>query len=502
MTRPAVSVGIACFNAAQHLRAAVETVRAQTIADWEVVIVDDCSTDDSHALALGLAASDPRVRVERLKRNGGPAAARGRALALASGEWFSVLDSDDLMHPDRLRRLVTRAEEDGADLVADDLLLFGEDGRQASRLLHCRSGKPFWLTLGDYLAKTMMYGGGPDLGFLKPLFRRDFLHEHRLSYDRRLRVGEDDDLVLRALLAGAHYRIVPAPTYFYRRHSESISHTHLEQLPAIIACSEELRPAVIAAGGAEARIFERRTRARRRGYHYGRMIDHLKRRQLRKALSWLVRSPTPLPLFRLPLAARIVRVRRAVAGTREDRRPMRLDAARAGRGPLVWFCQRATSANIRGLEWFLESVWPRVQQEVPDARLVLPAVAARALRGTGSPTVRVLAFGPLDALDLAGQVAIFPSTVAGGEPPYLLEALAASNLVVATGLALSGVGRRPPNLVQADTADEFGIALAHALRQKEVPSSVLEGSVHVGGARSGYSDAGTMVRLLEASGNG
>ena len=74
-------------------------------------------------------ADDPRIRLVRSAQNSGPAAARNKALALARGDWIAVMDSDDLMHPDRLKRLIAAAERDGADIVADDLIEFESDVR-------------------------------------------------------------------------------------------------------------------------------------------------------------------------------------------------------------------------------------------------------------------------------------------------------------------------------------------------------------------------------------
>ena len=66
-----------------------------------------------------------------LPNNGGPAAARNAGFAEAAGRWVAVLDSDDLMHPRRLERLVAEAEREGADIIADDLLVFHETGGRA-----------------------------------------------------------------------------------------------------------------------------------------------------------------------------------------------------------------------------------------------------------------------------------------------------------------------------------------------------------------------------------
>ncbi|MEE9415800.1 MAG: glycosyltransferase family A protein, partial [Acidimicrobiales bacterium] len=99
---PAVSVIIPVFNRVDRLGEAVESVLSQD-ASVEVVIVDDCSTDGSAELARQIAAARSQVMVSSLTPNKGPAAARNRGLKLATSEFVSFLDSDDLMTAGRLK---------------------------------------------------------------------------------------------------------------------------------------------------------------------------------------------------------------------------------------------------------------------------------------------------------------------------------------------------------------------------------------------------------------
>src|SRR5690606_18577211 len=142
----------------------------------------------------------------------------------ARGRWIAVFDTDDLMADDRLQRLVERGEEDGADLVVDNLMVFDERGLAAARpFLPLRKYlTPRWITLADYVAAARMYARAPSYGYLKPLFRAESLGA--LRYRETLRIGEDYDLVLRMLLAGAAMRLEPLPLYRYRKHGGSISH--------------------------------------------------------------------------------------------------------------------------------------------------------------------------------------------------------------------------------------------------------------------------------------
>lgn len=97
--RPLVSIVMPCFNAASHLDRSVGSVLAQDSSDWQLLIVDDGSTDDSwHQLEL-LAMRDPRITVMR-QSNAGAAAARNRGLDAATGQLIAFLDADDTWEPD------------------------------------------------------------------------------------------------------------------------------------------------------------------------------------------------------------------------------------------------------------------------------------------------------------------------------------------------------------------------------------------------------------------
>src|SRR5687768_8586869 len=98
-----VSVLIPAYNAAPWIEAAVESVRRQTFADWEIVAVDDASTDDTHALLRSFAG--PQVRVERNAQNLGMTANWNRCLSFATGDLVLKLDADDVLKPRALELL-------------------------------------------------------------------------------------------------------------------------------------------------------------------------------------------------------------------------------------------------------------------------------------------------------------------------------------------------------------------------------------------------------------
>ena len=300
---------MATYNAAATIEACLRSALAQSLAAIEVIVVDDASHDDTVAIVQRIAASDPRLQLVQMARNGGPAAARNRALDLARGEWFAVLDSDDLIAPDRIARMVDLAQRESADTVADDLVAFQDGDPASARFFLPPDTAPRWLDLPHYLDQTQMFArGGANYGYLKPMFRRAALQRAGLRYDETLRIAEDDDLIVRMLLAGLRYRLSESAGYAYRQHPASTSH---RLAPERAAAMVRASAALLAAAG-RAHPAHRALRARHaafvRAESFARLVDALKQRRAGTALKLALANPAALPLLRMPLGAALARL--------------------------------------------------------------------------------------------------------------------------------------------------------------------------------------------------
>jgi len=216
-TAPQVSVLIAAWSAEQTLGRAIDSALAQNVP-LEVIVIDDASPDGTTRVADAAARGDPRVHVLRQARNGGPAAARNAGLAVARAPWVTVLDADDFFcAPDRLAQLLTIAQAQAADFVADDLWKVAEADPYGPRTAML-SQTPIGIQVLDAAGfvngnLSARHGGRRELGFLKPLMSRAFLTRHGLTYDPRIRLGEDYVLYARALIAGARFVLSDAAGY-------------------------------------------------------------------------------------------------------------------------------------------------------------------------------------------------------------------------------------------------------------------------------------------------
>ncbi len=305
---PTVSVVIANYNGASHLAAAIRSALRQTLSDLEVIVVDDASTDSSVEIADQFARGDSRVQVIKLARNAGPARARNAGFDRAVGRWIAVLDSDDLMHPRRLERLVAEADQAGADIIADDLLVFydGDPAKPHRHLSGRLARSSSWIGAGDYLRSNEIYKSRVVLGYLKPLFLRAAIDEAGVRYDESITIGEDSDLVTRCLTSGLKFLICPFPYYLYRRHDASLSRVlstiHLRALQAaaldqMASAPPPLKP-----------VYQRYCAALATALAYGQALDALRARRLGPALGILARRPQAIPLFHMPVSARIGRL--------------------------------------------------------------------------------------------------------------------------------------------------------------------------------------------------
>jgi glycosyltransferase involved in cell wall biosynthesis len=130
VSTPRVSVIIPAYNRAETITTAIRSVQAQSIGDWELLVVDDASTDNTVAVVESIL--DPRIRLLRQTTNGGPSVARQTGVDAASGEFVALLDSDDEWLPEKLAKQL----QSGASAVGCGY--FVRQGEEEWTFLHPR----------------------------------------------------------------------------------------------------------------------------------------------------------------------------------------------------------------------------------------------------------------------------------------------------------------------------------------------------------------------------
>lgn len=322
-----VCVCIAAYNAQGTIARAVASALRQTHVT-EVIVVDDASRDGTVATARRCDDGSGRLSVIALESNGGPSAARNKALGHSRAGIFCVLDSDDYFISDRIGRLL--GSNLGAwDFLADDILIVPEQlldaapaglTDEAPRLL-------LDLDLPTFVLSNIIVPGRPrgELGFLKPLIRRQFLDAHGLGYDQRMRLGEDYALYVRALMAGARFKIADFSGYVAveRPNSLSVSHSaaDLEAIKAFDeACVEE---SALSTNAREALVDHLRATTDR--WALARALEIRRAEGVGAALRFLAHQSASAPYVasRL-LQARSERLRRRIGGGKEAQRSRHL----------------------------------------------------------------------------------------------------------------------------------------------------------------------------------
>lgn len=132
---PQVSIITPTYNCARFIAQTIESVQAQTFTDWEMIISDDCSTDDTLKVIEPYLNSDARIKYICNDKNSGAAVTRNNALRVAQGRWIAFLDSDDLWMPAKLEQQIAFMENNGYAFSYTDYVEIDESSKSLGRLI-------------------------------------------------------------------------------------------------------------------------------------------------------------------------------------------------------------------------------------------------------------------------------------------------------------------------------------------------------------------------------
>jgi glycosyltransferase involved in cell wall biosynthesis len=128
MTQDLVSIITPSYNCSDYIAATIESIQGQTYGNWELLITDDCSTDDTVAIVERYAATDSRIRLLKLDVNSGAGVARNKSIAAAQGRYIAFCDSDDRWLPTKLERQVEFLKKNNATVGYSSYLTCNEVG--------------------------------------------------------------------------------------------------------------------------------------------------------------------------------------------------------------------------------------------------------------------------------------------------------------------------------------------------------------------------------------
>ena len=212
MKNPVVSIVMPTYNVEKYISAAIVSVINQTYSDWELLVIDDGSTDNSNSVAQAYANKDLRIKVLK-KENGGLSDARNYGIDLAKGKYIHFFDSDDAVEPDFYEKMVNAIE-----IKNDDFVICGyykdfisSDGTKSTWFSHITNvSTPIeknvkWSeTFSDCFNYTW-----------NKLYNANFLKNNELKFKKGLSIIEDQEFLSRVLLVNPSYSFFDYHGYHY-----------------------------------------------------------------------------------------------------------------------------------------------------------------------------------------------------------------------------------------------------------------------------------------------
>ena len=220
---PKVSVIVPVYNVEKYIGRCIESIQEQTLTDWELILVDDCSPDNSIEIIQEYEKKDSRIIVKRHDVNHGPMIARRWGDAIASGEYITYCDGDDMLPDNALDLLYNTALETGADIVSGNMTYVSING----------SKKVFKSTLNHgndrICAFKSLLRGELRHNLCSKLFKASLLKEYEYKSYEHFTNGEDGYVFYLVVSHITKIVQIEAPVYYYMQNMQSSSQVRLRE---------------------------------------------------------------------------------------------------------------------------------------------------------------------------------------------------------------------------------------------------------------------------------
>ncbi len=205
-----ISIIMPSYNAKNFIGPTIESVLSQSYKNWELIVIDDCSTDGTPEIVNTYAARDERIRQIKLEHNhGAPAAPRNIGVRAAQGEWVALLDSDDIWHPRKLEFQMKHLSESGAEFCStqmrdfintDDIEFTEPNNISIEKITFQRQLRRYRTPTSSIVMKKKLLESNP--------FNEDLRYKAREDFDCWLRIHERIDHSIKLGFPFLHYRLV------------------------------------------------------------------------------------------------------------------------------------------------------------------------------------------------------------------------------------------------------------------------------------------------------
>ena len=230
-TTPLVTVVVPAFNAERLIGVTIESVVAQSFTDWEMLVVDDCSSDRTSEVVDKWSRKDERIRLISLPRNfGGPAGPRNEGVRQARGRYVAFLDSDDIWHPEKLHLQIQVLQNNNVDFVCSKMSDFSDE----SEISFCKADS-FSLKSINFSQESYRNR----IPSSSVIASTELLRRYPFNQDLRYRAVEDYHCWLRLLEGGACCLKLQLPLLHYRKIEGQISGSKISMVRKVFMVHRE-----------------------------------------------------------------------------------------------------------------------------------------------------------------------------------------------------------------------------------------------------------------------
>lgn len=211
-----ISIIVPVYNVEKYLNLCIDSIKAQTYSDWELILIDDGSSDSSGSICDSYAALDERIKCIH-KSNGGVTAARKAGWEVSTGEWIAFVDSDDTLPHDSLEILFRETTKTKTDIV---------EGYH-----YYKKNVPNICTIDEYRNYLLKGVGIVSVAVWGKLFRRDLINSWCFDIPREILRGEDWIMNIRiSFLSDSKPVLIPNKVYNYRDNVTGLSHVCIKNI--------------------------------------------------------------------------------------------------------------------------------------------------------------------------------------------------------------------------------------------------------------------------------
>lgn len=222
---PELSIIVPIYNGEEYLEKCIDSILIQSYKDFELILVDDGSTDASLSICERYAEADSRVVVYH-KENGGLVSARKSGLSLAKGEYIGFVDCDDYIDDDMYSNLMQHAVDNGSDIVASGIIYDNVFSRKES--LNCikKGSYDKKLIKDEIIPKMLIYSGFVNYGIIPgvvtKVFKRSVLEKALPNVDDDITIGEDVAITAYSIMNCNSLSVIDSASYHYIQYENSM----------------------------------------------------------------------------------------------------------------------------------------------------------------------------------------------------------------------------------------------------------------------------------------